>query len=146
MTDSELLQYASEFRAAIIANGESVRMCAAISDPLSAALAVKGVATTVMESDLGECNHVFLKLQDGRVLDPTADQFNWCSRRKLPGVYLGSATTIHENAVERQEGDCWGPLLREFKRLTPEYSAQEVGGMVRMVLATLPAGLCELPA
>ena len=145
MTDADLQQYASDFRAAIIGNGESARMCAAISDPLSAALSVKGVTTTVMESDLEECNHVFLKLQDGRVLDPTADQFNWRSQRQLPGVYLGNATTIHWGAIERHEGRCWAPMLREFKRLAPEYSAQEVGFMVRMVLATLPAGLCELP-
>lgn len=145
MTDTELIQYALEFRAAIIGDKNSARMCAAIGDPLCAALAVKGVPTMVMESDLGECNHVFLQLQDGRVLDPTADQFNWRSSQPLPGVYLGCGTSIHENATERRESECWKPLLSEFKRLAPQYSAYEIGNMVRTVLATLPAELCELP-
>lgn len=83
MTDVELLQDASEFRDAIFGDKDSARMCAAISDPLCAALEVKGVPAQVMESNPGESNHVFIQLQDGRVLDPTADQFNWCNPNRL---------------------------------------------------------------
>jgi len=146
MTDAELLQYASEFRFAVIGDETSSRMCAAISDPLCAALAVQGVPAQVMENVLEDCNHVFLQLPDGRVLDPTADQFNRGSSGPLPAVYLGGVTSIHTNAVVRQEAKVWVPLLLELKRLAPHYSAREVGGMVRMALATLPPGLCELPS
>lgn len=146
MTDTEILQYASEFRFAVIGDRNSARMCAAISAPLCAALVVLGVPSLVMESNLCDCNHVFIQLQDGRVLDPTADQFNWCSSSHLPGVYLGRGTKIHANAQEHRQAECWKPLLQEFKRFAPQYSAQEVGSMVRLTLATLPAGMCELPA
>jgi hypothetical protein len=121
-------------------------MCAAISGPLCAALATMGVSSRLMESDLGECNHVFLQLQDGRVLDPTADQFNWCSARHLPGVYLGHGVAVHDNATECHQTEIWMPLLLEFRRLVPQYSAREIGRMVRLTLATLPPGICELPA
>lgn len=146
MIDADLLQYASEFRDAIIGDRDSARMCAAISAPLCAALAIKGVPALVMESDLKECNHVFILLPDGRVLDPTADQFNRCSSPSLPGVYLGHSMAIHENARRYRQDEIWMPLLMECKRFVPEYSAREIGKMVRQVLATLPAGLCELPS
>ena len=120
-------------------------MCAAISGPLWAALSVMGLSTRLMESDLGECNHVFIELNDGRVLDPTADQFNWCSSYQFPEVYVGQITTIHENAVASQFGEYWKPLLQEFKQICPSYSASEVGGMVRLALSTLPPGFCDLP-
>lgn len=145
MLDSDLLQFAMDFRAAIIGDKDSAWMCAAISGPLCAALEVKGVSCQLMESDLGECNHVFIQLQDGRILDPTADQFNWCSANPLPGVYLGPEKIIHADAVPSQHAECWKPLLREFKRLAPQYLAREVGTMVRSALATLPTGICELP-
>lgn len=145
MTDSELLHYAAEFRFAVIGDGASSRMCAAISDPLCAALAVLGVPAQVMETVLEDCNHVFLQLPDGRVLDPTADQFNSAGSPPLPAVYLGDVTRNHTNATVRPEAAVWAPLLLEFKRFVPRYSAREVGGMVRMALATLPPEMCELP-
>lgn len=140
MADAELLRYAAEFRFAVIGDGISSRMCAAISDPLCAAINVIGVSGQVMECALDSCNHVFIQLADGRVLDPTADQFS-----PLPAVYLGDATEVHLTALPRQAAEHWAPLLQDFKRIAPQYSAREVGGMVRRVLASLPPGLCDLP-
>ena len=144
MTDEELTRYATHFRNAILRGGPSAWMCAAISAPLCAALATFGVQSRLLESDLGDCNHVFLQLTDGRVLDPTADQFNWCSPAPLPPVYLGLPETIHQSACP-YHGQCWNELLREFKRLVPALDADAVGGMVRMALATLPAGMLLAP-
>ena len=138
MTDQELTSYATEFRRAIIGGSSSAWWCAAISAPLSAALDVMGVPTTLAESDLGHCNHIFILLQDGRVLDPTADQFNWCSREELTGVYLGPPCDIHQD-MKPYGLQLWGDLMREFKRLCPEYGAGEVGGMVRVTLTTFPS-------
>ena len=144
MTDQELTSYATKFRSAILRAGPSAWMCAAISAPLCAALAALDVPSRLLESDLGDCNHVFLQLTDGRVLDPTADQFNWCSHAPLPPVYLGWPETIHQRA-SLYHGQCWKELLREFKRLAPAFDADVVGSMVRMTLATLPAGMVEVP-
>jgi hypothetical protein len=41
-------------------------------------------------------NHVWIKLTDGRALDPTADQFNVLfPAMKMPPVYLGPPQSIH---------------------------------------------------
>jgi hypothetical protein len=50
----------------------------------------RGVPNTLVETQLerprgGPLNHVWLRLSDGRALDPSADQF----RLGLPPVYLG---------------------------------------------------------
>jgi hypothetical protein len=141
MTD--LLTYAREYREAVLRGDSSERMCAALSAPLHAAFQILGIPTQLVETDLGECVHIFLQLADGRVLDPTADQFNWCSRQKLPGVYLGAPALIHERPTPWAGGQEWRALMAELKRLYPDFSASEVGRNVGMVLRSLPPGLCE---
>ena len=145
MTDLDLIEYASKFRRAIIGDASSAWWCAAISAPLCASLCAIGVPVQIVENDLGDCNHVFLRLADGRILDPTADQFNLFNKVVLPGVYLGKPSAIHDGAAS-YGGQCWDELMREFKRLLPAMGADEVGGMVRMTLATFSAGLVQLPA
>lgn len=76
-----MLTYAREYREAVLRGDSSAWMCAALSAPLHAAFQVLGIPSQLVVSDLGECEHIFLHLADGRVLDPTADQFNWCSRQ-----------------------------------------------------------------
>lgn len=144
MTDNELTKYATEFRAAIIGDASSAWWCAGISAPLCSAFLALGQTVEIVECDLGYCTHVFLRLPNGRVLDPTADQFNWCSRVELPGVYLGEPSDIHQ-APEPYDGQCWDELLIQFRRLCPSFEAREVGKMVRTTLASLPAGMVELP-
>ena len=34
-------------------------------------------------------NHFWLTLKDGRIIDPTASQFNGMGREDMPKVYLG---------------------------------------------------------
>ncbi len=142
-SDGECRVFAEGFRAALLGDSSSAWMCAAVSAPLCAALEVQGVTASLMEADLGECNHVFLKLTSGLYLDPTADQFNWCSRHQLPPVYLGPGVAIHEKAVPWPGGTEWRPLLAELYRLCPEFDAGRIGQMVGSTLRTLPVGLCE---
>lgn len=95
MNDKQLIRFATQFRKGILGGNSSEWMCAAVSWPLSTLLAAHGVPNRIVEGDLGECNHVWLALEDGRVLDATADQFNWCNPNPLPPVYLGPPTVIH---------------------------------------------------
>lgn len=95
MGDDELISFASEFREGILDGRPSAWMCAAVCWPLAGLLRASGVDAECVESDLGECNHIWIRLADGRALDPTADQFNWCNIEQLPPVYLGKPTTIH---------------------------------------------------
>ena len=71
--------------------------------PLSTVLEVMGFENKLVEGDLVVANHIWIELADGRVLDPTADQFNdldfgWPA---LPQVYLGPPSMIHSNPFEK---------------------------------------------
>lgn len=89
--DAELLEIASEFREGILNGGPSNWMCAAICWPLASLLrAIYNVDCETIEFDAGACNHVWIKLADGRALDPTLDQFNlWFPHKNYPPVFLG---------------------------------------------------------
>lgn len=95
MSDEELVTFASEFRKGIISTGTSSRgFCGMVCWPLTTLLNLHGVECQEIEVDTGDCRHVFIRLADGRVLDPTADQFNYFSGIDLPPVYLGPALPI----------------------------------------------------
>jgi hypothetical protein len=68
---------------------------AALMAPLSTLLEVHGVPNTLVEVWLKRPprNHVWLRLSDGRALNPSADRFN----AGLPPVYLGPPLAgVHE--------------------------------------------------
>ena len=83
MTDKEIRQAARSFRKGMLGKRQSRLMCFAICAPLQAMLSICGCDTELVEADFGDMNHVWLRLSDGRILDPTADQFG------LAPVYLG---------------------------------------------------------
>lgn len=96
MSDDELVTFASEFREGILDGDVPALMCFAVCAPLVTLLSLYGVEADMVVGDLGWINHTWLRLRDGRVLDPTADQFNDCDGyEKLPPVYLGPPTAIH---------------------------------------------------
>jgi hypothetical protein len=96
MTDADLIEFTQEFRDGILDGTPSWMMCAAVCYPLVTLLNMIGVKCDLVESDLGEFNHVWMRLADGRVLDPTADQFNELfPDLAMPPVYLGAPTKLH---------------------------------------------------
>ena len=101
MTDAELIEFATEFREGVLGGSKSDWMCAAVCWPLASLLELHGVKATPVETDLGVCNHVWLRLDDGRALDPTGDQFNWCNSEQMPPVYLGAPGKLH-GVMERK--------------------------------------------
>lgn len=67
----------------------------AVSAPLQSFLAgLYGLETTLEEVDFGSCNHVWLRLSDGRILDATADQFG------LDKVYLGQVPEMYTQRMK----------------------------------------------
>jgi hypothetical protein len=102
MADDELIEFATSFRDGILDGYPSRWMCAAISWPLASLLRVHGVDCETVETDLGDCNHIWIRLADGRALDPTADQFNFF-RRQYPPVYLGLPTEIHGGIAQSDQ-------------------------------------------
>lgn len=93
MTDAELIEFASEFREGILGGRDSAWMCAAVCMPLVTLLGLHGIKAELMESETEICNHVWIRLADGRTLDPTGDQFG----TGMPPVYLGPPTDLHAN-------------------------------------------------
>lgn len=96
MTDAQLVAFAREFRDGILDGRDSSQMCAAVCWPLASLLATQGVRPVKVEEMLfqeggpaGVSNHVIIRLPDGRILDPTADQFG------LEPVYLGELPELY---------------------------------------------------
>ena len=92
LTDTDILTIALEFREAMASpiDGVTAR-CAMICWPLAGYLDFLGLAVETKDTTVGHWNHVWLLLPDGRVLDPTADQFD----ATLPPVYLGAKLAMH---------------------------------------------------
>jgi hypothetical protein len=95
MTDAELLEFAHEFREGILDGKPSYSMCFAISAPLACLLDISGVPCTLTKCDNGFNENFYIKLADGRALDPTIDQFNWFFCDTQPPVYLGPPMKYH---------------------------------------------------
>ena len=63
-------------------------MCFVICAPLQGYLSGLGYETALIEKDFGSCNHVWLSLPDGTIIDPTIDQFS-TPDFPLPKIYIG---------------------------------------------------------
>lgn len=95
MKDEELLEVVTEFREGILDGEDSYLMCFVVCSPLQSYLSCMGIKTKMIKRDFNipmlDCiiNHVWLELKDGRIIDPTADQFNQVRHDKMPPVYIG---------------------------------------------------------
>jgi hypothetical protein len=84
------------FRRGILGKRSSDMMCYAICAPLQGYLRMIGHDTEIVKGRLKPTkrvewliDHYWLKLPDGRILDPTADQFNAPDGGQMPKVYIG---------------------------------------------------------
>lgn len=89
MNDADLIKFVQEFRDGILDGHSSQSMCFMVCAPLVTLLNLHGVQCEMIESDNGLCHHFWIRLADGRALDPTADQFNALFNDSVPPVYLG---------------------------------------------------------
>lgn len=97
MTDADLIEFATDFRNGILDGGSSRSKCAMVCWPLAGLLGLYGIECEAVESDLGKINHIWLRLPDGRTLDPTMDQLNEIFEETFPPVYLGPPTKYHRS-------------------------------------------------
>lgn len=94
MTDKQLVRFCAAFRNGIVGRRSTRSCCFMVCWPLAPLLRLHGVNVELDEIDYledgpaGVANHVWLRLPDGRVIDPTINQFNDGARR-FPKVYLG---------------------------------------------------------
>ena len=97
MTDTQLIRLCSSFKRGLLKKREGDMMCAVVCYPLQGYLSMLGVDCGLEEVNLQYSNHVFLRLPDGRVLDPTADQFGG------PKVYIGAELEYHREQAAKPE-------------------------------------------
>lgn len=78
------------FRKGLLDGRPSDQMCFVVCWPLHGFLNTLGIACDLIEGNVKgvSSNHYWLKLPDGRIIDPTADQFN-SDYYKMPKVYIG---------------------------------------------------------
>lgn len=103
MSDEELVQVVEDFRDGILEGQSSYLMCHVVAYPLQGFLSMHGVESEVTTGDIGFGNHVWLTLADGRVLDPTIDQFaqySWCPKGK---VYLGEQLPFYQGILDEDD-------------------------------------------
>ncbi len=102
LTDRDLKVTCREFRKGMIARMSSKGKCAMISWALQGFLStVYKLNTKVYQGDVGNWNHLWLVMPDGRVIDCTADQFNKKGKRaKYPQIYIGKPLDIHSGGKE----------------------------------------------
>ena len=98
--DLALLNFAKGFREGLLMDKPSNWMCRAVCMPLQTLLGMSGYETQITEgtviADEAEIEHTWLTLDDGRVLDPTADQFNeYISELDMPPVFLGPLPSFY---------------------------------------------------
>jgi hypothetical protein len=90
MTDRKLKRIARDVRDGILNGRSSELMCAAVCLPLQTFLhCCYDIKASIEEAQFSEVNHIWLRLPDGRILDPTADQFG------LEPVYLGPLPRLY---------------------------------------------------
>lgn len=89
MSDRQLRKFVAGFRRGILAGQPSAFMCFAVCAPLQTLLSLAGVHTELTEANFLDINHVWLTLPDGRIIDPTADQFG------LEPVYIGPLPLLY---------------------------------------------------
>ncbi len=95
MKRRELLSLCKSFTRGMLEGRASQGQCARVSWGLHGYLSYLGLKTTMYESHVGDWNHVYLMMENGEVIDCTADQFNR-GRRKNPQVYIGKPLSIHK--------------------------------------------------
>lgn len=89
MSRRELRETVTAFRKGILNGRDSDQMCFAVCAALQGWLRFLGVETELVEGDFGRTDHYWLALPDGRIIDPTADQFTTPAGEKMPKVYIG---------------------------------------------------------
>lgn len=98
----ELRRICSEFRNGLLGSDSSSGKCAMVCLPLASYLGMFGLSVKIVEVDFGRINHFWLELENGEILDPTADQFSgkWL---KLPKVYIGPVPEIYKKWMKEAE-------------------------------------------
>lgn len=102
MDDAKLVKTALDFRRGMLGRRGSEGMCWCICNPLGVFLQMLGVDNDLIEGTVGGQHHFYLQLRDGRILDPTGDQFEGLN---LPKVFLGRPGRLYRRQKNWSQPD-----------------------------------------
>lgn len=92
VNDRVLRRIARQFVAGIMEGSNSKDMCFVVCNPLTAYLNFLGIECELTEgeifNDQGKWHHYWVTLPDGRVIDPTADQFIKPNGKRLKNLWV----------------------------------------------------------
>ena len=106
MSDASLADIVIGFRNGLLGKRRSTDMCRVVCLPLQSYLRVEGYETTVVDGTVEGWDHCWLSLADGRIIDPTVDQFG----NGMPKVYIGTLPAGYKEEPRKSAGVLKGPL------------------------------------
>lgn len=109
VSDKRIYKIVREFRSGLLGpRGSGDSMCFAVCGPLVGLLNSMGVKAELRMAwlqlyEIGRSNHFWIELEDGRVIDPTIDQFNRVLGERLPKIYFGPPLEkLHPRQLEAE--------------------------------------------
>ena len=84
-----LHQQVTSFRRGILGKRKSVNFCRTVCAPLESYLNTAGYKVKLVSGNVRGFAHFWLAMTDGRIIDPTADQFSAPDGSPMPKVYIG---------------------------------------------------------
>ena len=116
------------FRNGLLGKRRPTDMCRVVCLPLESYLRVEGYDTIVVEGTVEGWDHCWLRLADGRIIDPTADQFG----NGMPKVYIGTLPVGYKEKPCEPPGYLKGPLatvlVARVKALRKQQAERQVNG------------------
>ena len=101
MSPLDIKKIATGFRKGFLGKNPSSGQCFVLSVSLQGYLDFMGCKTDLIEGGIRDTdwNHFWLRLPDGTIIDPTADQFNgFDGLPKMPRIYIGPKPEHYEVA------------------------------------------------
>jgi hypothetical protein len=94
MSDKELYKIVNGFTKGLLGKRSSESMCFVVTWTLNSFLTCCGIKSKLVEGEIKLkngyiANHFWIELEDGKVIDPTADQFNSLSEHQMPNIFIG---------------------------------------------------------
>ena len=93
-----LLHEVTEFQSGLLDGRGTTDMCFVVCAALEGYLNFSGRACKVVKGEVNGCNHFWIALPDGRIIDPTADQFPRPNGPPMPKVYIGPLPAWYQKA------------------------------------------------
>lgn len=94
-SNGHLKRIAASFRSGVLGGRVSDMMCRVVCLPLCGYLNALGIECEVITGEFLGADHSWIALPDGRIIDPTLDQFSG-NVVKLPRVYVGQPMPQHK--------------------------------------------------